>query len=362
MIPIAKPIVGREEEREVLKVLRSGAIAQGKWVEKFEQEFAKFVGAKFAVATSNGTTALHTALLSLGITQGDEVITTPFSFIASANSILYVGAKPIFVDIESTTFNINPDLIEAKITSKTKAILVVHLFGLPANMPKIIKIARKHKLLVIEDACQAHGAEVEGKHVGSIGDVACFSFYPTKNMTTGEGGMLTTNKSTIAKKALLYRNHGMQIRYHHGVLGYNYRLTNIGGAIGLVQLKKLVKLNKKRKINAEELTRGLAKKEGLITPISPKGFKHVFHQYTVRVTSRFPISRDKLVEKLYKNGIASSIFYPIPIHLQKPYLKFGYKGKLRVTEKIAKQVLSIPVHPSLTTKDLAKIVTTICEV
>ena len=362
MIPIAKPIIGRREEKEVLKVLRSGAIAQGEWVNKFEQEFAKFVGTNYAVATTSGTTALHTALLSLGIADGDEVITTSFSFIASANSILFVRAKPIFVDIDPETFNINPDLIEAKITSKTKAILVVHLFGLPANMHEILKVAKRHKLLVIEDACQAHGAEVKGKRAGSIGDVACFSFYPTKNMTTGEGGIITTNKAQIAEKAILYRNHGMKIRYYHDTLGFNYRLTNIGGAIGLVQLKRLLKFNKKRKINAEILTKGLSKKTGIITPVSPKGFKHVFHQYTLRVTSKFPITRDELMARLNENEIGSSIFYPVPIHLQKPYLKFEYKGTLPVTEKIAKQVLSIPVHPSLTTKDLTKIIRTICEV
>lgn len=349
------PSLGKEEENAVTKILRSGNLAQGEYVNLFEEKFTEYIGVKHAVATSSGTTALHLTLLALGITRGDEVITTPFSFIASANSILFTGAKPVFVDIDEKTFNLCPELIEEKITPRTKAILPVHLFGLPANMTKINAIAQKHQLLVIEDACQAHGAEIDRKKAGSMGTVGCFSFYPTKNMTTGEGGMVTTNDLKLAKKIKLLRNHGMRVRYHHEVLGYNFRLTNIAAAIGLEQLKKLPKFNNSRIKNAEYLNKRLPGIKGLITPYVPPGYKHVFHQYTIKINDNYKMTRELLIKHLENQGISSAIYYPIPIHQQKVYKSLGYKGRLPVCEKLSTQVLSLPVHPGLRIRDLTTI-------
>ncbi len=240
-VNIAQPQIGKEEIKAVTEVLKSGMLAQGPKVAEFEEKFAKFIGVKCAIATTSGTTALHVALLSAGIGPGDEVITTPLTFIATANAILYTGARPVFVDIDEATYNINPDLIEKVITEKTKAIMPVHLYGQSANMTKIMAVARKHKLTVIEDACQAHGARWKEKKVGSFG-IGAFSFYPTKNMTTGEGGMITTDSKEIYEKACLIRAHGSKVKYYHDILGYNFRLTDIGAAIGIEQLKKLPKL------------------------------------------------------------------------------------------------------------------------
>ena len=353
MIPISKPFLGKEEKRAVLKVLDSGFLAQGPKVEEFEKRFAKYIGAKYAIATSSGTTALHIALLAHGIKKGDEVITSPFTFIASVNAILYCGAKPVFVDI-GEDFNINPDLIKQKITRKTKVILVVHLYGYPAQMDKIMKIAKKYNLAVIEDACQAHGASIRGKKVGSFG-IGCFSFYPTKNMTTGEGGMITTNDKKIAETARLLRNHGMKIRYYHDILGFNFRMTDIAAAIGLEQLKKLEKFNKKRISNANYFNNNI-KTKGIILPSVAKSYYHVFHQYTIRISNESSKSREEIIKILSNNGIGSAIYYPLPVYGQKPYIKLGYKNRFSVTEKYTKEVLSIPVHPSLTQRDLKKIV------
>ncbi len=355
LIPIAKPIIGEDEINEVVKVLKSGELSQGRWVESFERRFAKFINTKFAKATSNGTTALYLSLLALGIKEGDEVITTPFTFIASVNAILYVGAKPVFVDIDPKTFNIDPYLIEEKITSKTRAILPVHLFGLPAEMKKILEIAKKHKLYVLEDAAQAHGAKIENQFVGSFGDLAVFSFYPTKNMTTGEGGMITTEHVDLDQKISLLRNHGMRVRYNHEVLGFNFRMTNIQAAIGIHQLEKIERFNSKRIENAHFLTEHLSGVEGLQTPFVPQGFTHVFHQYTILVKDGKE-KRNKLIEYLSKNGVDSMIYYPVPLYKQKS-VKDLYPGIiLKVTEEISDKVLSIPVHPSLTKKDLKKII------
>ena len=251
MIPIAKPLIGDEEIEEVVKVLKSGFIAQGPKVAEFEEKFAEYIGVKHAVATSSGTTALHTALLALGIKAGDEVVTTPFTFAATSNSVLYVGAKPVFVDVNPETYNIDPEKIAEAITDKTKAIMPVHLYGQPADMDPIREIADENDLKVIEDAAQAHGAVYRGKMVGSMGDAACFSFYPTKNMTTSEGGMVTTDDGATADAARAIRAHGESQRYTHVMLGYNFRMTDVAAAIGLAQLKKLDTFNGKRIENAK---------------------------------------------------------------------------------------------------------------
>jgi dTDP-4-amino-4,6-dideoxygalactose transaminase len=345
MIPISQPLIGEEEKQAVIAVLESGELAQGKVVKQFEQAFAEWNGVKHAVATSNGTTALQVALLAHGIGEGDEVITSPFTFIASANSILHAGGRPVFVDIEPDTLNIDPNLIEGAITPRTKAIMPVHLYGNPADMDAIMEIARRHSLAVIEDAAQAHGAEVNAQRVGSFG-TGCFSFYPTKNMTTGEGGMITTNDDAIASRAQIIRAHGASERYVHTVLGFNFRMTNIHAAIGLAQMAKIDGWTDSRRRNAAKLTRSL---EGeVVTPTAHPGAKHVFHQYTVRIDG----GRRQLPERLTQMGIGYGIHYPIPIHVQALYRNLGYTDSLQVAERAANEVISLPVHPALTDVDL----------
>lgn len=351
-INIASPIIEQEEIDNVVEVLKSGMIAQGPKVAEFEKEFASWVGADYGVATNNGTSALHTAMLACGIGEGDEVITTPFTFIATSNAVLYVGAKPVFVDIDGDTFNIDPNKIEEAITDKTKAIVVVQLYGQSADMDPILEIAKKHDLIVIEDACQAHGATYKGKKVGSIGDVACFSFYPTKNMTTSEGGMITTSNKDIAEKARIFRAHGSSIKYHHDYIGYNFRMTDIEAAIGLAQLKKVDKFDDLRIKNAAYLDNGLKDVKGITTPVVAKGCRHVYHQYTIKVEG----DRDKWIDFLTEKGIGSGIYYPIPLYNQKVYKNLGYNQSLPVTDEIVKKVISIPVHPSLSKDDLDEII------
>lgn len=356
MIPIANPIIEDEEIQEVVEVLKSGFIAQGPKVAEFEEKFAEYVGAKYAVATSSGTTALHVALLAAGIGEGDEVVTTPFSFAATGNAALYVNARPSFVDIDPNTYNLDPTQIEAAINPKTKAIIPVHLYGQPADMDSIMEIAEKHGLFVIEDAAQAHGAIYKGKKVGSIGDMACFSFYPTKNMTTSEGGIITTNNKELAENCRIIRAHGEKERYHHIVLGYNFRMTDIAAAIGLAQLKKLDKFNKKRIENAEYLTEHIKEIEGIKPPYVSSDVRHVFHQYTIRVENG---SRDEWISFLNENGVGTGIHYPIPIYKQELYQDLGYNDVCVESEKAANEVISLPVHPRLNVDDLEKIVQTL---
>lgn len=351
MINISRPQIGEDEKKAVLEVLDSGHLAQGPRVQAFEEAFAKWTDTKYAVATSSGTTALHVALLAHGIGAGDEVITTPFSFIASANSILYTGARPVFVDIEADYFMIDPAKLEKSITPMTRAIIPVHLFGQICDMEEIERIAKKHNLAVIEDACQSHGAKHKGKKVGAWG-TACYSFYPTKNMTTIEGGMITTNDRQVAERARLIRNHGSPKRYLHDTLGFNFRMTDIQAAIGLVQLTKVDGWNKKRRENARFLTERFSKINGVKPPMVQGGGEHVFHQYTICVEKK----RDELVEGLNSVGIAAGVYYPIPIHQQPLYTNMGYKDVMPVTESVALQVLSLPVHPTLTQDELEIIV------
>ncbi len=351
MIPISKPLTAEEERRAVIEVLNSGQLSQGPVVEEFEDRFASFIGTRFAVATSSGTAALHAALLAHGIGPGDEVITTPFTFIASANAVLFTEACPIFVDIEEDFFNLDPSLIEEKITPRTKAILPVHLFGHPCDVEAILEIAEKRGLILIEDACQAHGASVNGRKVGTFG-TGCFSFYPTKNLTTGEGGMITTDDAQVAEGAKMIRNHGMRQRYRHEILGYNFRMTEIQAAIGLVQLEKLPQWTAQRIENAAYLTRHLDALGKVVTPKVKDGCVHVFHQYTVRVRE----GRDAAVERLQEKGIGVGIYYPIPVHKQPLYQKLGYRDRLPRAERASREVVSLPVHPGLSGQDLARIV------
>jgi dTDP-4-amino-4,6-dideoxygalactose transaminase len=280
MIPIAKPLLGDEEKRAVSRVIDSGILASGPKTEEFEKEFAHYVGTKYAIATTSGTTALHLAMLSLGVQRGDEVILPAFSFIATANAPLFCEATPVFCDVNPRTFNIDPEKIKKLITKKTKAILPVHLYGQPADMNPILELAHEHDLSVIGDAAQAHGASYEGKMIGSFETLECFSFYPTKNMTTSEGGMITTNNEECAEKAVSLRNHGREKTkwgYEHGCLGYNYRMTDIAAAIGLEQLKKLPKFNEIRRKNASYFNEHLTSVE--IPYVLPNA-QHAYHQYT----------------------------------------------------------------------------------
>ena len=350
MIHIAKPKIGIEEKQAVLEVLDSGMLAQGPRVKAFEEAFAAMCGVKYAVATSSGTTALHVALLAHGIGSGDEVITSPFTFIASANSIVFTGARPVFVDIDPVTFNIDPAQIEAAITSRTRVIMPVHLFGLACDMDLIKEIAVKYDLIIIEDACQAHGAEYKGQRAGSF-DTGTFSLYPTKNITSAEGGMITTNDAAIAEHCKVIRQHGMRRRYYHDELGFNFRMTDVHAAIGLAQLSKLERFNETRIANAHYLTEHLT---GVITPTVPEGYRHVFHQYTVRIPGE---RRSDMIAHLEANGVGSSIYYPVPIHQQTLYInEFDYNVNMPEAEKAAREVLSLPVHPALSQVDLETIV------
>lgn len=353
MIPIAKPLIGDEEKRAVLDVLDSGMIAQGPRVRALEEEFAAMCGVNHAVATTSGTTALHMALHAHGIGSGDEVITTPFTFIASANSILFVGAKPVFVDIDPLTFNIDVAAIEDAITPRTRAIMVVHLFGLCCDMLAIMEIAARHDLLIIEDACQSHGAMINERKAGSW-STAAFSFYPTKNMTSGEGGMITTNDPDIAENCRVFRQHGMRRRYYHDELGYNFRMTDLHAAVGLEQLRKLNAFNAARQKNANYLSKNLLCVE---TPYVPDGYTHVYHQFSIRVRDG---RRDELVGHLKENDVGFGIYYPVPIHKQTYYVNdLGYDQTLPESERAAAEIISLPVHPALSQEDLEKIVSTV---
>jgi dTDP-4-amino-4,6-dideoxygalactose transaminase len=361
MIPIAKPLIGQEEMDGVLGVMKSGMIAEGPRVKEFEDEFKKYIGADHAIAVNSGTAALHISLLARGIGIGDEVITTPFTFIATANSILYTGAKPVFADVEPDTLNIDPEDIKAKITDRTRAIVPVDLYGHPADMGAIMDIADDHGLVVIEDACQAHGAMYHGKKAGSF-DVGCFSFYPTKNMTSGEGGMITCNDEKLADKARMIRSHGSKVRYYHEMLGFNMRMTDIGAAIGLAQLKKVDQFNEKRIANAAYLSQLLKAVDGIETPTVRPDCKHVFHQYTVKVTDKSPIRRDELAAALTKAGIGNSVFYPVPVHKQQLYRELGYDESHQIAERASREVLSLPVHPSVSREDIEVVAKTLSNI
>lgn len=348
-VPIAKPVIGEEEIYNVVEVLKSGMIAQGPKVSEFEEKFSTWVDAEYGIATNSGTSALHVALLSLGIGSGDEVITTPFTFIASGNSIVYTGAKPVFADIDLNTYTLDPESIESLITDKTKAIMPVHLYGQSADMDAICDIARDYDLKVIEDAAQAHGTTFNTKKIGSIGDMVCFSFYPTKNMTTSEGGMITTNDEHLVEEAHIFRAHGSRVKYHHDDIGYNFRMTDISAAIGIAQLDKIDQFNRKRIENANYLNKYLKDIDGVITPFTRDNSTHVYHQYTIRVEKG---ERDDWIQILTDNGIGTGVHYPIPLYNQPIYQKLGFSGNCPNAEIAAKGVISLPVHPSLTNEDL----------
>lgn len=361
MIQISKPIIKKQEIKSVIKVLKSGHLVQGESVKKLEENFAKTCGTKFAVATNNGTSALHTALHVLGIREGDEVITTPFTFVATANSILMTGAKPVFADILEGTFNINPKEIVKKINRRTKAILTVDLFGQPADYIEIDKIAREHNLFVVEDAAQSIGSKYYGKNAGNLADIACFSLYATKNITSGEGGMISTNKKELDKKARMFRNQGQdeKTKYKYLALGYNYRMTEIQAAIAIEQLKRLDLITKKRQRIAKIYDQNFQDISGLTLPFIREKTSSVYHQYTLRVTKKFKLSRDEFIEYLMSHGIQANIYYPIPLY-GVDHLKLDHDPiNFPVTEQVVNEVVSIPIHPSLSAKEIEHIVSTI---
>lgn len=356
MIPHAKILLGKEEEDRVIEVLRSGMLAAGSYVHEFEQEFKNYNNSPYAIATSSGTTALHVILEALGIGAGDKVLTTPFSFIATANAILYSGAIPVFVDIDPVSYNISPAELEiaAKNHPDARAVLVVHLFGLPADMSDIMAVANKHNLIVLEDCAQAHGATYHGQKVGNFGQAAAFSFYPTKNMTAGEGGMVVTGDPAIEEKVKMLVNQGQRKWYYHEVVGYNYRMTNIHAAIGLEQLKKLEDYNESRKKHAKFYDQFIVNPQIQKPPVPPDRM-HVYHQYTVRVANR-----DDFTNYLNANGIGYGIHYPLIIPAQPSYRNEPYgSGTWPVAENLANSCVSIPVHPALSKSDLSAIVETI---
>ena len=349
-VPLAQPALGTVEQQRVMQVLESGMLASGKETARFEDEFAAYCDTDHGVATSNGTTALHAALHALGIGEGDRVVTTPLSFVATANAIRLCGAQPVFVDVDPATYALDADAVERTVreTDDVAALVVVHLYGLPAEMDRLEEIAEEHDLALVEDAAQAHGAEFEGRRVGSIGDAGCFSFYPTKNMTTGEGGMIVTDQGDVAERAARFINHGRQSSNEHVGVGHNFRLTDLASAIGRVQLQKLPGFNARRRENAARLTEGLSG-SSVEPPSEPAGRRHVYHQYTVRTTDR-----EALQSHLADHGISSGIYYPTPIHRQPAYADVD--ESFPVAEEATSEVLSLPVHPGVAERDCWRIV------
>ena len=344
-IPLANPIISRRDIKAVTSVLKSGQLAQGKEVASFENEFSIFVGGRECVAVNSGTSALQVALLALSVGEGDEVLVPSFTFAATANAVRLVGATPIFVDIDPMTFCVSVEDLRSKITPRSKAVIVVHLYGLPANMLEIMKVTDSHNLLLIEDAAQAHLASIDGIPVGTFGDAGIFSFYPTKNMTSGEGGMITLKQSEIARTCRLLRNQGMEIRYQNEIVGFNLRMTDIHAALGRSQLKNLTKWTEKRIQNADYYFRHI---EDVGLPYVPKGFRHVYHQFTLRLEN----SRDNFAKNLKAKGISCDVYYPTPVHRLSPYLS---ELELPFTDRASQEVLSIPINPKLTKRELATI-------
>lgn len=355
MISIADPSFGEAEQEAVRDVLESGMVADGPKVRDFESAFATYCGSDHGIATANGTAALQVALEGLGIGDGDTVVTTPFSFVASANAIRLVGAEPVFADVDPETYNLDPESARAAAReADADAMLVVHLYGLPADMDAFQAIAADEDLLLVEDAAQAHGASIDGQSVGTFGDAAAFSFYPTKNMTTGEGGMVLTDDAAVADRAASFVNHGRtgSGTYAHERVGHNLRMTSIAAAIGSVQLEQLPEWVRARRRNARRLTDRLEDVPGVTVPAEPPGVRHSYHQYTVRTEDR-----DRLEERLDEVGVETGVYYPTTI----PHLDAyeGYEADTPVAERAADTVLSLPVHPGLSSTDVDHVATAV---
>jgi perosamine synthetase len=357
VIPISTVDLGPEVEAEVLAVLRSGMIAQGPKVAEFERRFAELTGVKHAVAVNNGTTALVAALQVLGLEPGDEVVTSPFTFVATLNAILEAGATATFADIREEDFNLDPALAEAAVTDRTRVVMPVHLYGQTADAPAFLDLAQRRGLALVEDSAQSHGATIGGRAAGSFG-IGCFSFYGTKNLTTGEGGILTTDDDTIADRLRVLRNQGMRARYQYEMAGHNYRLTDLQAALAIPQLDRYESAVKRRQANAATLSAGLADVPGLVVPRELEGRSHVWHQYTVRVTADAKVSRDELAAKLLEAGVGNGIYYPklvfdYPTYLEHPRVRVS---DVPVAARIVTEVLSLPVHPRVSEDDAARVV------
>lgn len=353
-IPIARPLVGEEEIEAVASVMRSGMLAQGPVVTEFESRFADYCSVSHAIGINSGTAALHAALLAAGVGPGDSVIVPAFTFFATASSVSMCGATPLFADVDPETFNIDPESVGDLIRPDTRAVIGVHLFGQPFDVTAVHDICDDRDLVLIEDAAQAHGAEYHGERVGGLADLACFSFYPTKNMTTGEGGMVTTDDDALAEKVRLLINHGQSRKYLHSAVGYNYRMTNIAAAIGLVQLGRVEGFNERRIHNARYLDRHLAG-TGLATPCAAPGVRHVYHQYVVKIPAGYPLARDAFMSALHDRGIGTAVHYPIPVNKQPVYQGCNGNTPCPVSDDLAASVVSLPVHPSVTDEELAYI-------
>jgi perosamine synthetase len=348
-IHIADPDIGDAEIEAVVRVLEDGQLADGPEVRAFEDAFASYVGADHGVAASNGTTALHAALKGLGIGEGHRVLTSPFSFIASANAVRLAGADVGFVDIDPHTYNMDMDALEARLEAgeQVDAVVPVHIFGLPADMPRLMELADEYGFLVLEDAAQAHGATIDDQLVGSFGDAACFSFYPTKNMTTGEGGMVTTSHEDVAEATTRFVNHGRVGTYEHSEVGHNFRMTSMAAAIGQIQLERLPEFVASRQANAARYDERLSGGP-VITPEVPDGYTHAYHQYTIRVPDR-----DGLMAHLDDEGIGTGVYYPKAINKQPAYTDLGIE--MPEAERAAAEVLSLPVHPGVSEADVDRV-------
>lgn len=360
MIPISVVEFGTEQEELVLGVLRSGRIAQGELVEQFESRFAELCGTKHAVAVNNGTTALIAALSVLGLRPGDEVLTSPFTFAATLNSILEVGATARFADINESDFTLDPKSVEESLSDSTRVLMPVHLYGQMADMDSLMAIAERHDLVVVEDAAQAHGASVNGRAAGSYG-IGAFSFYATKNITTGEGGMITTDDDELAGRLRILRNQGMRARYDYVMVGQNYRMTDLQAALALPQLDRYRESVQKRNEFAGILTERLSGLRGVLEPRVALGREHVWHQYTIRLTPDSGLSREEFVAKLAEHGVGSGVYYPKLVFDYAPYRNHPrvITSEVPVAAHIAAEVVSLPVHPHLTLDDVKKVADTV---
>jgi dTDP-4-amino-4,6-dideoxygalactose transaminase len=354
-IPIAHPIIGKEEREAVRRVLDSGHLVQGERVAEFEDLFAEYIGTNYAVATSSGTAAIHAALKALEIGPGDEVILPAITFFSCAAMVAACGATPVAVDVSADTYTLDPERVTDALTAETRALMPVHLFGQSADLGPLSDLAEDHDLAVIEDACQSHGATYRDRRIGSFGRAGTFSFYPSKLITTGEGGMVVTDVEAIAEYVGRFRSHGEARKYEHEMIGFNYRMTDLEAAMGIEQMKRIEGFIEARSRNAAYLTDGLEGVEGLETPKVAEDRTHVFYQYILRVEDAFPHSRDELIAALRARGIESRPSYPRPIHEQAAFRGRGRAADCPVAERVLPRMLEIPVHPSLTQADLEAI-------
>jgi len=337
----------------IWEVIDNSAFAGGPFVTRFEEDFAAYCGSKHAIGVGSGTEALWLVLLALGVGPGDEVITVPNSFMATAEAITYCGARPVFVDVDEQTYTMDPAGLKQAVTPRTKAIIPVHLFGQPADMDPILGFAREHDLFVVEDACQAHGAKYKGRKIGTLGHAACFSFYPGKNLGAfGEAGAVVTNDSELQDKIRILRDHGQVRKYHHTMIGWNCRMDGIQAAILRIKLRHLERGNQLRRTHAAHYDRALRGIEGVVTPAQAAGARHVYHIYAIRV-----LDRDEVMRLLVEKGIGCGIHYPVPIHLQEAYRDLGYKlGDFPIAERSATEFVSLPMFPELTSAQLEAVV------